>query len=165
MNEFTNLLLDLSNNLNTNNDFFISRVRKNPQMVFVKVNELARFVGSRYGLTLELHFPDQNMIYQVQDYGSENLSLVFDKFSKKFPIARELIKEKAFEVFDSQIGVYDAYMYEGKEGVRILFNKNSIGNDRIEILPGSLHLWCKIDSKVQDFSNWLLENIYPHRKK
>jgi hypothetical protein len=134
-------------------------------MVFVKINELAGFVGSRYGLTLELHFPKQNKIYQVQDYGSENLSLVFDKFRKKFPIARDMIKDKAIKVFDSRITVSDAYMYEGKEGVRILFNRNSTENDRIEILPGSLHLWCKIDFKVEDFSNWLLENVYNYKKK
>ena len=53
-------------------------------------------------------------------------------------------------------------MYEGKEGVKIIFNDDA--RSRIEILPGSFHLWVKIDKDVENFCNWLLENVYSNRK-
>jgi hypothetical protein len=46
-------------------------------------------------------------------------------------------------------------MYEGKEGLRIIRQ-----NGRIEILPGSIHLWCKIDQNVKNYLDWLMQNIY-----
>ena len=46
-------------------------------------------------------------------------------------------------------------MYEGKEGVKIFFE-----NGRIDILPHSLHVWCKFSEKVTNFCDWLFENVY-----
>ena len=37
-------------------------------------------------------------------------------------------------------------MYEGKEGLKIIMDYG-----RIEILPGSVHLWCNIDENVKRF--------------
>ena len=52
-------------------------------------------------------------------------------------------------------------MYEGKEGLKIIFNNEN--KSRIEILPGSFHLWIIIDKNVEFFCNWLLENVYKDR--
>jgi len=57
--------------------------------------------------------------------------------------------------------VIDAYMYEGKEGIKIIFNDKN--KSRIEILPGSFHLWIKIEKDVEKFCNWLLANVYSNR--
>ena len=46
-------------------------------------------------------------------------------------------------------------MYEGKEGVRVLLESG-----RLEIQPGAVHLWCKIDSEIVKFIDWLLQNVY-----
>ena len=46
-------------------------------------------------------------------------------------------------------------MYEGKEGVKVFFEKG-----RIDILPHSLHIWCKFTEKVTEFCDWLLEKVY-----
>jgi len=45
-------------------------------------------------------------------------------------------------------------MYEGKEGVKILSPQG-----RIEILPGSIHLWCRIDDNLVKFCDWLMQNV------
>ncbi len=45
-------------------------------------------------------------------------------------------------------------MYEGKEGVRI-----SLKNGRIELLPGSVHIWCTIDKDIENYVNWLWTNV------
>ena len=51
-------------------------------------------------------------------------------------------------------------MYEGKEGVRVVLPEG-----RLEILPGSVHFWCKIDSKVREYGDWLMDNLYSNTNK
>jgi hypothetical protein len=161
INEFSQLISDLSNNIAHNTDFFKETLKKNPTLVYYKLNELARFVGSRYNLVLEIHFPNSDEIYNVDEYGTKNLSIVIDKFRKTFPIPRENIKQKAIELFPD-VSVFDAYMYEEKEGLRIILKESSL---RIEILPGSLHLWTKINPEIEQFGNWLLSQVYQERIK
>jgi hypothetical protein len=49
-------------------------------------------------------------------------------------------------------------MYEGKEGVKVILEN---GNGRIEILPGSIHFWCKVeDEKIESYGDWLMQNVY-----
>lgn len=163
MEEFSMMIRDLHNNIAINMEFFERNVKKNPNIVYTKLNELSNFVGKRYSLILEIHFPNKDKIFDVSNYGTENLSMVFDKFQKKFQIEREFIKTKALQSFEN-VQVYDAYMYEGKEGLRIKFEE-SHGESRIEILPGSLHIWSKVDKSIESYCNWLLENVYNYRKK
>jgi hypothetical protein len=79
---------------------------------------------------------------------------VVDKFRKTFPVPREAIKNKAVELVPGS-KAQDAYMYEGKEGVKVLLQ-----NGRIEVLPGSIHLWCRIDPPVTKYADWLMQNVY-----
>jgi hypothetical protein len=48
-------------------------------------------------------------------------------------------------------------MYEGKEGVRV-----NLENGKMEILPGSIHLWCSVnnDVRIREFVDWLFERVY-----
>jgi hypothetical protein len=62
----------------------------------------------------------------------------------------------AIKVLDNNVQAHDAYMYEGKEGVKII-----VENGRIEVLPGSIHLWCKVDDeKLKNYVDWLMQNVY-----
>ncbi len=162
MNEFSSLITDLTYNIDSNMEFFKTTLTKKPNLVYYKINELSTFVGSRYNLKLELHFPNSSKIYNTDEYGKENISIVIDKFRKAFPIPREQIKQEATNSFKNA-NVIDAYMYEGKEGIKIVFNDRI--KSRIEILPGSFHLWVKIDKDVEKFCNWLLLNVYPDRQQ
>lgn len=150
---FSKILADLKMNFNTNRNFFMKYSKSNPNMVYSKINEIAQFVGARYGIDLKLHFPDPSKIYILESYGSENIGIVVDKFKKNFSISRELVKSKAIETIDGA-SVSDAYMYEGKEGVRISFKKG-----RLEVLPGSIHIWSSIDKDVENYVNWILTNV------
>lgn len=167
MDEFTSLINDLQNNFDSNRDFFKTMVKKNPSLTFFKLNELCKFVGSRYGVILEIHFPDSRKLLDTEDYGKENISIIIDKFKKTFPIEREQIKIAASKMISDNIQIIDAYMYEGKEGVKIIFqNQNNKDKpSRIELLPGSFHLWVKLDQNIENFCNWLLSNVYTERKK
>ena len=94
-------------------------------------------------------------MFVIDSYGTENLGIVFDKHRKQFPIQRETIKKKALEIFAAS-KAEDAYMYEGKEGVRVTFAEG-----RLEILPGSIHLWCNVENEgVKDYVDWLFKNVY-----
>lgn len=150
---FSKIIEDLKMNFNTNRNFFVKYSKSNPNMIYTKINDIAQFVGSRYGIDLKLHFPDPSKIYVLESYGSENIGIVVDRFKKNFSISRELIKAKAIETIPGA-SVSDAYMYEGKEGVRILFNKG-----RLELLPGSIHIWSQIDKDVENYVNWILTNV------
>ena len=111
-------------------------------------------------LNSRLHFPDSNKIHSINEYGKENISIVVDKFRKVFPIPREQIKLEASNSFKNAM-VIDAYMYEGKEGIKIVFNDKN--KSRIEDPTQILHLWIKIDENVEKFCNWLLLNVYSDR--
>ena len=156
---FSNLMDDLRYNIESNRDALAAALRKSPNVVYQKVNELALFVGSRYNVNLQLHFPAPGKISDVATYGTENIGIVVDKFRKTFPIPREEVKRKAVEIL-GDVEPHDAYMYEGKEGVKVVMREG-----RIEILPGSVHFWCRIDESVRSYADWLAQNVYfPNQK-
>lgn len=165
MDEFTSLLLEFKNNIEANLKFFQKNVIRNPTLAYFKINELSNFVGSRYGLVMEIHFPDRRKIGDIREYGTENMSFIFDKFRKTFPIERDQIKLQATKDLTGNVQIIDAYMYEGKEGLKINFKDPESNNSRIDLLPGSFHIWTKIDDEIQKFGNWLLSNVYFERVK
>ncbi|HEY6885706.1 MAG TPA: hypothetical protein VI278_16865 [Nitrososphaeraceae archaeon] len=153
---FSALIGELKSNIHNNRNALYAILKKHPNLAYQKVNEIAVFTGSHYNLNLQLHFPDSKKIYDINSYGTENIGIVVDKFRKTFPIPREDIKRKAIEIMGNNIQPQDAYMYEGKEGIKVVLE-----NGRIEILPGSIHLWCKIDEKkLKSYCDWLMQNVY-----
>lgn len=129
-------------------------LRKSPAMAFTTVNEIAAGIGRKHGIVLSLNFPQRGKMEDFESYGKENIGMVFHRESRKFPIPREKIKAKALELLESP-NVEDAYMYEGKEGVRVF-----TGSVRLDVLPASLHIWGRFDDKIATFCDWLLINCY-----
>lgn len=152
--EFSELLEDLRYNLKQNKTALQNLTKKNPNLAFFQINEIANFVGKRHKVHLQLHFPDTRKILEFESYGNENIGIVVDKFRKKFIIPRDLIKNEAKKQIP-EANVLDAYMYENKEGIRIILKSG-----RIEILPGSVHIWCKIDQDIECFMNWLFKFVF-----
>ena len=83
--EFTNLLLELKNNIDANREFFQKTVTQNPTLAYYKLNELSNFVGSRHGHLMEINFPDRRKIVDIKNFGTEKCHFIFDKFRKTFP--------------------------------------------------------------------------------
>ena len=153
---FSSLVEELRSNMHNNRNALYIILKKSPTVAYQKINDLAGFTGSRYNLNLQLHFPDSKKIHDIDSYGTENIGIVVDKFRRTFPIPREDIKRKASEVIGNNVQAQDAYMYEGKEGIKLVLESG-----RIEILPGSIHLWCNVeDKKIQSYCDWLLQNVY-----
>ncbi|HXG07693.1 MAG TPA: hypothetical protein VNI77_10265 [Nitrososphaera sp.] len=152
---FSTIIDDFRLNVERNREVLRAALKRSPQLAYQKVNELALFVGSRYNVNLQLHFPEPAKISDIGSYGVENVGIVVDKWRKTFPVPREMVKQKAAELIGSNVKPQDAYMYEGKEGVRIVMPEG-----RIEVLPGSVHFWCTIDEKVRAYADWLAENVY-----
>lgn len=153
--KFSTLIDDLHFNIKSNHSALDAALKRNPNLAYQKVNELALFVGSRHNVNLQLHFPVASKISDISSYGTENIGIIVDKFRKTFPIPREIVKQKAIELIGSNVQSQDAYMYEGKEGVKVLMQEG-----RIEVMPGSIHFWCKINEKVMAYADWLAENVY-----
>jgi len=59
--------------------------------------------------------------------------------------AKELFKEYGIRVPDS---IASKDIESGRK------------EDRIDILPHSLHVWYEFTDKVTEFCDWLLENVY-----
>jgi len=134
-------------------------LKKNQGMAYTRIVEIGKEVGKKYNIKLVVNFPKEGRIDEFDMYGRRDLSLIIDYERKRFPIDRELIKQKAKEML-GDIQTEDAYMYEGKEGVRVFTD-----NWKIDILPHSLHIWTEFDENVTAFCDWLMENVYQMKKK
>jgi hypothetical protein len=151
---FSQISSILQKELRSNNPQIRFLLKKNPGLAFTTINEIATDIGKKYNVRVSLNFPESGKIEDYESYGTENIGFVFEANSKAFRISRELIKSKASE-FLGDVKIQDAYMYEGKEGVRVV-------NDsyRLDILPASLHIWGKINQEIRNFCDWLLEKCY-----
>jgi hypothetical protein len=147
---------DLQLNIERNHDVLAVALKRSPNIAYQKVNELAQFVGSHYSVNLQLHFPIPGKISDLDSYGTENISIVVDKFRRLFPVPRELVKQKAVELIGNDVKSKDAYTYEGKEGAKVML----MPKGSIEVLPGSIHFWCKIDGRIRSYGDWMIENVY-----
>ncbi len=154
---FSSIVTELRKELISNMPQIRVLLKKSPAMAFTKINDIASNVGKKYGVVLSLNFPQRGKIEDFESYGTENVGLVFQRNSKNFTISREIIKSKAAEILENS-QIYDAYMYEGKEGVRVVSDEI-----RLDILPASLHVWGKFDKKTTEFCDWLLISCYQLR--
>jgi hypothetical protein len=133
-------------------------LKKNQGMAYARIVEIGKEVGKKYNIKLIVNFPKEGRIDEFDMYGRRDLSLIIDYDRKRFPIDRELIKQKAKEML-GDVQTEDAYMYEDKEGVRVFTD-----NWKIDILPHSLHIWTEFNEKVTAFCDWLMENVYQMKK-
>ena len=156
---FSDIVLDLQQQLKRELAQIRFLLKKNPAMGYSKIVEIGKNVGKKYNIKLIVNFPKEGRIEEYEMYGKRDLSLIVDYEKKRFPIDRNIIKEKAKEILED-IKIEDAYMYEDKEGVRV-FTKDW----KIDILPHSVHIWTEFDEKVTKFCDWLLENVYELKSK
>jgi hypothetical protein len=132
-------------------------LKKNPAIAYKRIGEIGKDVGKKYNINLLVNFPHEGKIDDFDMYGKQDLSFLIDMEKRTFPIERSIIKEKAKEIL-GDVKTVDAYMYEDKEGCRIIFGDNI--QDKIDILPHSLHIWYEFTEPVMEFCEWLLENVY-----
>ena len=156
---FSEIVSDLQQQLKRDLAQIRFLLKKNPAIGYSKIVEIGKTVGKKYNINLVVNFPKEGRIDEYEMYGKRDLSLIIDYEKKRFPIDRNIIKEKAKEILDN-IQIEDAYMYEDKEGVRV-FTKDW----KIDILPHSVHIWTEFDEKVTKFCDWLLENVYEMKSK
>lgn len=156
---FSELVADLQSELKKDLAQIRFLLKKNPAMAYTRIVEIGKEVGKKYNIKLIVNFPKQGRIDEFEKYGRRDLSLIVDYDKKRFPIDREIIKEKAIEML-GDVKTEDAYMYENKEGVRVFTD-----DWKIDILPHSVHIWTDFDDKVTTFCNWLMENVYEMKKK
>ena len=152
---FRTITGDLQAQLKSNLPQIRLMLKRSPAMAFTKITEIGSGVGKKYGIKLIVNFPERGKINDFDSYGKQDLSIIVDQSKKNFPIDRSIVKSKATEIFGSDAEVQDAYMYEQKEGVRVIAE-----NGRIDVLPHSLHVWCRFSDKVANFCDWLLDNVY-----
>ncbi len=156
---FSELISDLQVQLKRDLAQIRFLLKKNQGMAYARIVEIGREVGKKYNIKLVVNFPKEGRIDEFDMYGRRDLSLIIDHEKKRFPIDRELIKQKAKETL-GDVQTEDAYMFEDKEGVRVFTD-----NWKIDILPHSLHIWTEFNENVTAFCDWLMENVYQMKKK
>lgn len=156
---FSKMVLDLQQQLKRDLAQIRFLLKKSPALGYSRMVEIGKEVGKKYNINLVVNFPKEGRIEEYDMYGKRDLSLIIDHERKRFPIDRNIIKEKAKEIL-KDIQIEDAYMYDDKEGVRV-FTKDW----KIDILPHSVHVWTEFDEKVTQFCDWLLENVYEMKEK
>ena len=159
---FTTITEDLQKELKKNLAQIRFLLKKNPAIAYKTIGEIGKDVGKKYNIELLVNFPHRGKIENFDMYGKQDLSFIVNMEKTNFPIKRSIIKEKAKEFF-GDVETEDAYMYEGKEGVKVFLgpaNEAGRKEDRIDILPHSLHVWYEFTEPVTNFCNWLLENVY-----
>ena len=156
---FSELVADLQTQLKKDLAQIRFLLKKNPAMAYTRIVEIGKEVGKTYNIKLIVNFPKQDKIEEFEKYGKRDLSLIVDYDRKRFPIDREIIKQKAIEML-GDVKTEDAYMYENKEGVRVFTD-----DWKIDILPHSVHIWTEFNDKVTAFCDWLMENAYEMKKK
>ena len=159
---FTTITKDLQKELKKNIAQIRFLLKKNPAIAYKTIGEIGKDIGKKYNIELLVNFPHRGKIENFDMYGKQDLSFIVNMEKTNFPIKRSIIKEKAVEIFGN-VETEDAYMYEGKEGVKVFLgpaNEAGRKEDRIDILPHSLHVWYEFTEQVTEFCNWLLENVY-----
>jgi len=157
-----NGIIENTKELKSNLPQIMVLLKKQPAIAYKKIGELGQEVGKKYNIELLVNFPHKGKIENFDMYGKQDLSFIVDMEKTRFPIERSIIKEKAKEIF-GDVETEDAYMYEGKEGVKVFLgpaNESGRKEERIDILPHSLHVWYEFTDKVTEFCDWLLENVY-----
>nr|WP_278975578.1 hypothetical protein [Nitrosopumilus sp.] len=156
---FSEIVTDLQNQLKKDLAQIRFLLKKNPALGYARIVEIGKEVGKKYNIKLIVNFPKKGMIDEFDMYGKRDLSLIVNYDLKRFPIDREIIKQKAKEIL-GDVQTEDAYMYENKEGVRVFTD-----NWKIDILPHSVHVWTEFNENVTAFCNWLMENAYKMKNK
>ena len=121
---FTTITKDLQKELKSNLPQIMVLLKKQPAIAYKKIGELGKEVGEKYNIELLVNFPHRGKIENFDMYGKQDLSFIVDMEKTRFPIKRSIIKEKAKEIF-GDVETEDAYMYEGKEGVKIFLGPRS----------------------------------------
>ncbi len=152
--KFEKIITELQTQLQNNLTSIKNALQNNPALSYSMINNLCSDISDKYGICILLNFPEKKTIYDFESYGKQNISIIIDRTCKKFPIHRDIIKIQIKKMFPNTT-IKDAYMYEGKEGLKVFLN-----HGRIDILPHSFHLLCKCTNDVMGFSDWLLANVY-----
>ena len=110
---FTTITEDLQKELKKNFAQIRFLIKKNPGIAYKEILEIGKKVGKKYNIELLVNFPHEGKIDNFDMYGKQDLSFLVDKEKKRFPIDREIIKQKAKEIL-GDVKTEDAYMYEDK---------------------------------------------------
>ena len=98
---FSEITADLQNQLKRDLAQIRFLLKKSPPMGYNRIVAIGKEVGKKYNINLVVNFPKQGKIEEYEMYGKRDLSLIVDQKVKKFPIDRELIKQKdtVFDIF------------------------------------------------------------------
>ena len=94
---FKIIIEDLQKTLKSNLPQIRFLLKKNPAIAYKEIGEIGKKVGKKYNVELLVNFPHRGKIEKFDMYGKQDLSFIVNMEKKRFPIERNIIKEKAKE--------------------------------------------------------------------
>jgi hypothetical protein len=119
---------------------------------FEMINWVASEVGERWGVLIQINFPPGQERPEAARIGRRNVSILVDKYRKRFETITEDDIKRAIQPLSPQ--TFDPARF-GHEGFRA-----NLPTGRIDCLPSGVHLWCNITPEVLEFLDWIFENGY-----
>jgi len=102
-NMFKIIIEDLQKTLKSNLPQIRFLLKKNPAIAYKEIGEIGKKVGKKYNVELLVNFPHRGKIENFDMYGKQDLSFIVNMEKKKFPIERNIIKEKAKDILKKTI--------------------------------------------------------------
>lgn len=118
---------------------------------FAAINRIASTVAEKYGVFIQVNFPPGRSI-QVENVGHRDLSILVRKERQKLEGTTLEELKRALQLLNPVS--YDSAGF-GYEGLRVRLDEG-----RIDVLPGGVHLWCRISPEVLSFLDWLFQHSY-----
>ena len=96
---FATITKDLQKELKSNLPQIMILLKKQPAIAYKTIGDIGKEVGKKYNIELLVNFPHKGKIENFDMYGKQDLSFIVDMERTNFPIKRDIIKEKAREIF------------------------------------------------------------------
>jgi len=145
----------LEKEINKNRNLFEKLKTTNKVLLYNELNKIAYNVGKKKNILLQINFLSSNELDDIDKFGKRNLNIIIDRTKQKFVnLTIENLKEQVTRIIDKS-EIKEAFRYEGREGYKIILK-----HGRIDILPGSILLWCDITDKIIELVEWIFKCEY-----
>ena len=142
----------LEKEIKKNKDRFKELKTTNKFLLYNELNRIAYDIGKKNDFILQINFLSSKELDDIDKFGKRNLNIIIDRNKRKFSnLTIENLEEQVTKIIDKS-EIKEAFRYEGREGYKIILK-----HGRIDILPGSILLWCDITDKIIELVDWIFK--------
>ena len=146
------IIRDLWSTLESKQNQYAPLLDTNKVRAFEVINGIAREVGQRHRVLLQLNFPPGQQGPSLNALGHRDLSLIIHRGREEFEGVSETEVKKFFLPLEP---LSFEPMQRDQQGFMV-----RLSNGRIDCLPGAVHLWSEITPEILDVLDALFRKAY-----